>query len=113
MMTTAPIYSLTSEPAHAEAAAWASFSAAKDTSEFCGSWLAIVYMQIERVGGAGVVERGGLHVILTEYHDSRRVDRQFFGRCARQGDPGSCEAIVSLEDEIYTVYAPLPTRLVK
>jgi preprotein translocase subunit SecA len=58
-----------------------------------------------RLGG-GVAERGGLHVILTEYHDSRRVDRQLFGRCARQGDPGSCEAIVSLEDEIYTVNAP-------
>jgi len=63
--------------------------------------------------GEGVAESGGLHVILTEFHDSRRVDRQFFGRCARQGDPGSCEAIVSLEDEIYAVYAPLPTRLVK
>jgi preprotein translocase subunit SecA len=56
--------------------------------------------------GAGVRERGGLHVILTEFHDSRRVDRQLFGRCARQGDHGSCEAIVSLEDEIYTTYAP-------
>ncbi|SFI60300.1 preprotein translocase subunit SecA [Bradyrhizobium sp. cf659] len=53
-----------------------------------------------------VAERGGLHVILTEYHDSRRVDRQLFGRCARQGDAGSCEAIVSLEDDIFTVYAP-------
>ena len=62
--------------------------------------------------GQGVAERGGLHVILTEYHDSRRVDRQFFGRCARQGDPGSCEAIVSLEDEIYAVYAPTATGLV-
>jgi preprotein translocase subunit SecA len=35
------------------------------------------------------------------------------GRCARQGDPGSCEAIVSLEDEIYVVYAPGMTRLLK
>ncbi len=62
--------------------------------------------------GAGVAENGGLHVILTEYHESRRIDRQFFGRCARQGDPGSCEAIVSLEDEIYMVFAPAVTRLV-
>jgi preprotein translocase subunit SecA len=61
----------------------------------------------------GVAERGGLHVILTEYHDSRRIDRQFFGRGARQGDPGSCEAIVSLDDEIYSVFAPSATRLVK
>ncbi|HEX7889958.1 MAG TPA: preprotein translocase subunit SecA [Ramlibacter sp.] len=56
--------------------------------------------------GPGVHERGGLHVILTEYHDSRRVDRQLVGRCARQGDPGSCQAIVSLEDDIYQVCAP-------
>ncbi|MFZ1908038.1 MAG: prepilin peptidase, partial [Burkholderiales bacterium] len=49
--------------------------------------------------GPGVAESGGLHVILTEYHESRRIDRQLFGRCGRQGDPGSCEAIVSLEDE--------------
>ncbi len=59
--------------------------------------------------GEGVTDRGGLHVILTEYHDSRRVDRQLFGRCARQGDPGSCEAIVSLEDEIFRVCAPRVT----
>jgi preprotein translocase subunit SecA len=56
--------------------------------------------------GQGVAEKGGLHVILTEYHDSRRVDRQLFGRCARQGDNGSCEAIVSLEDDIFEVCAP-------
>jgi preprotein translocase subunit SecA len=62
--------------------------------------------------GPGVAERGGLHVILTEYHESRRIDRQFFGRCARQGDPGSCEAIVSLDDEIYTVYASGATALI-
>lgn len=62
--------------------------------------------------GPGVTERGGLHVILTEYHESRRVDRQFFGRCARQGDPGSCQAIVSLEDEIFVVYAAAMTALI-
>jgi preprotein translocase subunit SecA len=47
-----------------------------------------------------LIERGGLHVILTEWHESARIDRQLFGRCARQGDPGSCRAIVSLDDEI-------------
>jgi preprotein translocase subunit SecA len=62
--------------------------------------------------GPGVAERGGLHVILTEYHESRRIDRQFFGRCARQGDPGTCEAIVSLDDELYSVYAPTETMLI-
>jgi preprotein translocase subunit SecA len=63
--------------------------------------------------GSGIAELGGLHVILTEFHESRRIDRQLFGRCARQGDPGSCEAIVSLEDEIYTTHAPTATRLVR
>lgn len=56
--------------------------------------------------GAGVAAGGGLHVILTEYHDSRRVDRQLVGRCARQGDPGSCQAIVSFEDDIFTLGVP-------
>jgi preprotein translocase subunit SecA len=54
----------------------------------------------------GVAERGGLHVICTERHDSGRIDRQLFGRCGRQGDPGSCEAIVSLEDELPASHLP-------
>ena len=74
-----------------------------------------------------VAERGGLHVILTEFHESRRIDRQLFGRCGRQGDPGSHEAIVSLEDDVFLRHAgrvatllaarftdrpePLPARL--
>ncbi len=53
---------------------------------------------------AGVAERGGLHVIATEPHDARRVDRQLFGRCGRQGDPGSCELYGSLEDELFWPY---------
>lgn len=53
----------------------------------------------------GVVERGGLHVLATERHEAGRIDRQLFGRCGRQGDPGSYEALVSLEDEIVAVYA--------
>lgn len=44
---------------------------------------------------------GGLHVILTEYHESRRIDRQLFGRAGRQGDPGSHETIVALDDELF------------
>jgi len=48
----------------------------------------------------GIVELGGLHVILSERHDSRRVDRQLEGRCGRQGEPGQCEAFLSLEDEL-------------
>jgi preprotein translocase subunit SecA len=48
----------------------------------------------------GVSEMGGLHVLATERHDARRVDRQLFGRGGRQGDPGSYQAIVSLDDEV-------------
>lgn len=50
--------------------------------------------------GLGVAELGGLHVIALCYNESRRIDRQLYGRCARQGDPGSCEAILSLEDTV-------------
>lgn len=53
---------------------------------------------------SGMADLGGLHVIATERHDTRRIDRQLFGRCGRQGDPGSGEAIVSLEDELIDVY---------
>ena len=52
---------------------------------------------------AGCGERGGLHVIITERHDAARIDRQLAGRCARQGDPGSVEAILSLEDALLAV----------
>lgn len=55
---------------------------------------------------AAVEGKGGLHVILTEFHESARVDRQLFGRAARQGNPGTTEAIVSLTDEVFTRYAP-------
>ncbi|WP_194470743.1 DEAD/DEAH box helicase [Bradyrhizobium sp. CCBAU 51753] len=48
-----------------------------------------------------VRDAGGLHVILTEYHESRRIDRQLFGRAGRQGDPGSYESIVAIDDEIF------------
>ncbi|WP_298427646.1 DEAD/DEAH box helicase [Rhodoblastus sp.] len=54
----------------------------------------------------GVRGLGGLNVILTEYHESRRIDRQLFGRCARQGDPGACHTIVSLEDDFFLANSP-------
>ncbi len=50
--------------------------------------------------GPGVREIGGLHVIATERHEAARIDRQLAGRCGRQGDPGSYEAILSLEDPL-------------
>jgi len=56
--------------------------------------------------GAGVAEAGGLHVIATERHESGRVDRQLFGRAARQGDSGSAQAFVSAEDELLRRHLP-------
>lgn len=57
-----------------------------------------------------VRQAGGLHVILSEFHESRRIDRQLYGRAGRQGDPGSCEAMVSLEDELFVHFSPLIAR---
>ncbi|MGB4931236.1 MAG: preprotein translocase subunit SecA [Chitinophagales bacterium] len=54
--------------------------------------------------GVGVVEAGGLAIIGTERHDSRRVDRQLRGRAGRQGDPGSSEFFVSLEDGLMRLF---------
>ncbi|MDB5858371.1 MAG: Protein translocase subunit SecA [Ramlibacter sp.] len=55
-----------------------------------------------------VAASGGLHVILTEFHESARVDRQLFGRSARQGEVGSVEAIVCAGDEVFARFgAPL------
>jgi len=56
--------------------------------------------------GSGVTELGGLYVLATERHEAGRIDRQLFGRCARQGDPGSAQAMVSLEDELVKRYTP-------
>ncbi|QIW20534.1 accessory Sec system translocase SecA2 [Bacillus thuringiensis] len=53
----------------------------------------------------GVHELGGLHVIGTERHESRRVDNQLKGRAGRQGDPGSSQFFLSLEDEMMQRYA--------
>ena len=52
----------------------------------------------------GIAERGGLHVLGTERHESRRIDRQLRGRCARQGDPGSSHFFISLEDKLMRLY---------
>ncbi len=60
--------------------------------------------------GRGVVDLGGLHVIATERHESGRVDRQLFGRSARQGDPGSAQAFVSAEDELLRRHLPRAVR---
>jgi preprotein translocase subunit SecA len=54
--------------------------------------------------GEGVAKLGGLHVLGSERHDSRRIDRQLRGRCARQGDPGSSRFYVSLEDNLMRLF---------
>ncbi len=56
---------------------------------------------------------GGLHVILTEMHGAKRIDMQFIGRAGRQGDPGSSQMFVSLEDELVRLYASKPLAVTK
>lgn len=53
---------------------------------------------------------GGLHVILTAFHETPRIDRQLEGRAGRQGDPGSSQAITAIDDELYTLFAPQLTK---
>jgi preprotein translocase subunit SecA len=61
--------------------------------------------------GRGIAALGGLHVIATERYDSPRIDRQLYGRAGRQGDPGSSQTIVSMEDEILKRFIPTATRV--
>ena len=61
--------------------------------------------------GPGVAESGGLHVLGTERHESRRIDRQLRGRCSRQGDPGSSHFFISLEDDLMRLFGS--DRIVK
>jgi preprotein translocase subunit SecA len=56
--------------------------------------------------GPGVREAGGLHIIGTERHESRRIDNQLRGRAGRQGDPGSSRFFVSLDDELMRRFSP-------
>jgi preprotein translocase subunit SecA len=61
--------------------------------------------------GPGVAEVGGLHVLGTERHEARRIDRQLRGRCSRQGDPGSSHFFISLEDDLMRLFGS--DRIVK
>jgi len=54
--------------------------------------------------GPGVADAGGLHIIGTERHESRRIDRQLRGRAGRQGDPGSSKFYISLEDDLMRLF---------
>ena len=55
--------------------------------------------------GEGVRELGGLYVLGTERHESRRVDRQLRGRCSRQGDPGRSRFLIALEDDLMRLFS--------
>ena len=61
--------------------------------------------------GPGVAELGGLHVLATERHEARRIDRQLRGRCARQGDPGTSHFFIALEDDLMRLFGS--DRIVK
>src|SRR5438094_2419315 len=61
--------------------------------------------------GAGVTDVGGLHIIGTERHESRRIDNQLRGRAGRQGDPGSSKFFISLEDDLMKVFGPAADRI--
>lgn len=54
--------------------------------------------------GEGVIESGGLHILGTERHESRRIDNQLRGRAGRQGDPGSSRFYLSLEDDLLRIF---------
>jgi preprotein translocase subunit SecA len=55
--------------------------------------------------GPGIREAGGLHIVGTERHESRRIDRQLRGRAGRQGDPGSSRFYISLEDDLMRLFS--------
>jgi preprotein translocase subunit SecA len=60
----------------------------------------------------GIADLGGLHVLATERHEARRIDRQLFGRGGRQGDPGSHQVILCLDDELFAdLFGEWPQRL--
>jgi preprotein translocase subunit SecA len=61
--------------------------------------------------GEGVREVGGLHIVGTERHESRRIDNQLRGRAGRQGDPGSSRFFISLEDDLMKIFGPAADRI--
>src|SRR4051812_35050325 len=86
MSGSAPIYSFVEDPARAEANAWARFSAAKNSSDFCASWLAILCIQIERVSSAllllGPDDEGAYAPAAVWPHQA--VDVQYLSSAAEQ-----------------------------
>jgi preprotein translocase subunit SecA len=66
--------------------------------------LLVKYSKQSKDEHASVIELGGLHIIGTERHESRRIDNQLRGRCGRQGDPGSSQFYSSLEDDLMRLF---------
>jgi preprotein translocase subunit SecA len=62
------------------------------------------YRKQTEADGKSVIENGGLHIIGTERHESRRIDNQLRGRAGRQGDPGSSRFYISLEDDLMRLF---------
>ncbi len=91
---------------NAESIAWAQLKTQyKHLHEVPPEMLKQMIEQVEvqentKANHQAVVQAGGLHVIGTDRHEAARIDRQLIGRAARQGDPGSCQFFLSLEDEI-------------
>jgi preprotein translocase subunit SecA len=61
-------------------------------------------INLDRVGDDDLIEEGGLHIIGSERHESRRIDRQLRGRAGRQGDPGATQFFLSLEDDLMRLF---------
>ncbi|QOJ13375.1 MAG: SEC-C domain-containing protein [Planctomycetia bacterium] len=77
--------------------------------EFCGNVTIATNMAgrgTDIVLGSGIAAIGGLHVVGTERHESRRIDNQLRGRTGRQGDPGSSRFFLSLDDELLKLFMP-------
>ncbi len=82
------------------------FKLEKDSKEYEDKWTEL-YEKFKKECDAEhdkVVELGGLHIIGTERHESRRIDNQLRGRAARQGDPGSTKFFLSLEDNLMRIF---------
>ncbi len=101
-------YEVTNDPQFTEAA----YLAAGKPLETCAADLeAAIVSTIERYKARceaekkEVLEAGGLHILGTERHESRRIDNQLRGRAGRQGDPGSSRFFLSLEDDLMRIFA--------
>jgi len=66
--------------------------------------LEVIQQERMQKGITSVKELGGLHILGTERHESRRIDNQLRGRAGRQGDPGSSRFYISLEDNLMRIF---------